>query len=98
MSANSPLDLSLANAFFEQHPDAALIVDARGDVVHANPAAAWLGVDGAYPGFERLTGLPWPGDTPGQGGIAPGGSRRSTATGSHFSTLPDALGTRLPLP
>lgn len=53
----SPPSAALAQAFFDRHPHAALIVDATGRVLHANAAAAWLGSDGHFPDFSELTGV-----------------------------------------
>ena len=50
---------SLAHAFFDNHPNAVLVLDPAGEVVRGNCAAAWLAVDGRYPSFAQLTGLAW---------------------------------------
>ncbi len=50
----------LARSFLEQHPHAVLVIDPGGKVVHANAAAGWLALDGRFPDFPDMTGLPWP--------------------------------------
>ena len=56
---NQRMTERLAQAFFDDHPCAALVVDATGRIVRANAAAAWLGADGEFPNFAQLTGTPW---------------------------------------
>ena len=52
-----PTEAAAAQAFFERHPHAALVLDASGRVLYANAAAAWLGADGSCPDFSDLTGV-----------------------------------------
>ena len=54
---NLPASAAAAQGFFDRHPDPALILDAAGQVLYANGAAAWLGSDGRYPDFSQLTGV-----------------------------------------
>ena len=49
---------SWCSALYEGHPHAVLVVDASGHVLHANPAAGWLGT---VPGRRLLDLLPAPG-------------------------------------
>ncbi len=79
MQANLRLSDAISHAFFDRHPHAALVVDARGQVLHGNPAAAWLAVEGKFPNFAQLTGLAWPGGAQGQQGVGTGWSRRLRA-------------------
>lgn len=64
------LSSALAHSFFEQHPDAVLVLDALGNVLQANAAAAWLGAAEALPNFAQMTGVAWPhdGDDPARAG------------------------------
>ena len=52
-----PASAAAAQGFFDRHPDPALILDAAGQVLYANAAAAWVGSDGRYPDFSQLTGV-----------------------------------------
>ncbi|HET6600171.1 MAG TPA: ATP-binding protein, partial [Burkholderiaceae bacterium] len=76
MHTKLTLTHSLAHAFFDRHPHAVLVIDARGHVRYANAAAAWLGQDGTYPNFAQLSGQAWPGGSDGQLGLGAGWSRR----------------------
>lgn len=76
MQTTVRLSDSMAHAFFDLHPHATLVVDASGNVVNANAAAAALAPNGNFPSFAELTGLVWPEGLPGQQGIHPGWSRR----------------------
>lgn len=48
-----------ALALFTHVPEAVLILNADGSVHDANPAAQWLGLEGAFPSFGEMTGRPW---------------------------------------
>lgn len=67
---------TMTHTLFDRHRDAVLVLDARGQVLRANPAAAWLGANDAYPTFAELTGLPWPENVQGSHGVRPDWSRR----------------------
>jgi PAS domain S-box-containing protein len=68
------LTKSLACAFFDQHPNAVLVVGVDGQVLLGNAAAAWLQRDGRYPDFRELTGLDLPLNP--EGGVGAGWNRR----------------------
>ena len=61
MQPTIALSSPMAQAFFHQHPDAVLVLDAAGKVLLANAAAQWLaGPDGEFADFAQMTGTPWP--------------------------------------
>ena len=70
------LTKSLACAFFDQHPNAVLVVGLDGQVVLGNPAAVWLQRDGRYPDFRELTGLELPHSADGNVAAGAGWNRR----------------------
>ena len=76
MQATVKLTDSMAQAFFEMHPHAVLVLDAAGRVLNANPAAATLAPAGNYPTFAQLTGLMWPESSHGHTGVHAGWNRR----------------------
>ena len=76
MKSTLALSSTMAHSFFDQHPDAVLVLDESGNVLLTNPAAAWLGPadsgDDDRSNFARMTGIVWPHDD----GVHPGiGSR-----------------------
>ena len=66
MQPTIALTSPMAHAFFHQHPDAVLVLDALGNVLLANTAAAWLAAGDEYPNFAEMSGVPWPGDEKGE--------------------------------
>ena len=66
MQPTIALSSPMAHAFFHQHPDAVLVLDALGNVLLANTAAAWLAAGDEYPNFAQMSGVPWPGDDKGE--------------------------------
>ena len=60
---------TLACAFFEQNPNAVLVVGMDGQVVLGNAAASWLVRGGLYPDFRELTGLDLPVGAQGRAGM-----------------------------
>jgi len=86
MKASIELSSALAQSFFDQHPDAVLVLDATGNVLRANPAAAWLGLEGDRPNFAHMTGIVWPHDRHQR--AEPGGrwNRRVRMLGADGST------------
>jgi PAS domain S-box-containing protein len=66
MQPTIALSSPMAHAFFHQHPDAVLILDALGNVLLANTAASWLADGDEYPNFAQMSGVPWPGDDKGE--------------------------------
>ncbi len=66
MQPTIALSSPMAHAFFHQHPDAVLVLDALGNVLLANTAAAWLAAGEEYPNFARMSGIAWPGDEKGE--------------------------------
>lgn len=65
MQPTIALTSTMAQAFFHQHPDAVLVLDASGDVLLANAAAQWLADGDAFPNFAQMTGIAWPADARG---------------------------------
>lgn len=66
MQPTIALSSPMAHAFFHQHPDAVLVLDALGNVLLANTAAAWLAAGDEFPNFALMSGVPWPGDGKGE--------------------------------
>lgn len=66
MQPTIALSSSMAQAFFQQHPDAVLVLDSLGHVLLANEAAHWLSADDSFPNFAEMTGVAWPGDEQGE--------------------------------
>ena len=66
MPLRTPLGDPLSRLFFDRHPHAALLMDGNGTVLHANAAADWLSLHGAFPDFADMTGLSWA-----DGGVLP---------------------------
>lgn len=66
MQPTIALSSPMAHAFFHQHPDAVLVLDALGNVLLANTAAAWLAAGEEYPNFAQMSGIAWPGDDKGE--------------------------------
>lgn len=66
MQPTIALSSPMAHAFFHQHPDAVLVLDALGNVLLANTAASWLSAGEEYPNFARMSGIAWPGDDKGE--------------------------------
>ena len=66
MQPTIALSSPMAHAFFHQHPDAVLVLDAMGNVMLANAAAAWLASGDGYPNFAQMSGVAWPGDEKGE--------------------------------
>lgn len=66
MQPTIALSSPMAHAFFHQHPDAVLVLDALGNVLLANTAAAWLAAGEEYPNFASMSGIAWPGDDKGE--------------------------------
>lgn len=76
MQPTIALSSSMAHAFFEQHPDAVLVLDVLGNVLLANKTAAWLADGDEYPNFAQMSGIAWPGDEKGELDNGPRWSRR----------------------
>jgi PAS domain S-box-containing protein len=66
MQPTIALSSPMAHAFFHQHPDAVLVLDALGNVLLANTAASWLAAGEEYPNFAQMSGIAWPGDDKGE--------------------------------
>ena len=67
---------SMASAFFDRHPHPVFVVDERGRITGANPAAASLVAVEQFRSFYDLTGLLWPEPAEARNGAAPGWDRR----------------------
>ena len=76
MQPTIALSSPMAHAFFQEHPDAVLVLDVLGNVLLANKAAAWLADGDEYPNFAQMSGTAWPGDAKGELDSGPRWSRR----------------------
>ena len=86
MQPTIALSSPMAHAFFHQHPDAVLVLDALGNVMLANMGAAWLAAGDEYPNFAQMSGIAWPGDEKGELDSGRRWSRRLRIHGSDGSS------------